>query len=80
MKLRDVNVIVCDCGAELNPEITTPQDFITYDEETKTATCSNCQASGTIEFPVEETPVEIGPTLEERVESVEDALLALMME
>jgi transcription elongation factor Elf1 len=49
MKLRDGNIIVCECGAELNPEITTPQDFITY--ANGVATCSNCGASAEIAVP-----------------------------
>jgi len=56
MRLRDTNIIVCDCGAELNPEITTPQDFITCADGV--ATCSNCGATGVIEIP---TP-EVCPT------------------
>lgn len=55
MRLRDDNIIICDCGVELNPEITTPQDFITYNSETKIAFCSNCSASGEIIFPTVET-------------------------
>lgn len=78
MHLRDTNIIVCDCGVEKNPEITTPQDFITYNAETKIATCSNCQASGEIVFPTVEVPADPGPTLEERVDAVEDALLFII--
>lgn len=55
MKLRNINIIVCDCGAELNPEITTPRDFIKYDGTT--ATCSNCGASGAITMPSESEPI-----------------------
>lgn len=62
MRLRDGNIIVCDgCGAEKNPEITFPHDFVKYDTETKIATCSNCGASGEIVFPtteVVEEPIE----------------------
>ncbi len=68
MHLRDGNIIVCDCGAELNPEIITDHDFIIYDGTT--ATCSNCNASGAIELPTEETPVvDISPTLTELKEN-----------
>jgi uncharacterized OB-fold protein len=49
MRLREGNIIVCDCGAELNPEITTPKDYIKYVDGV--ATCSRCGASGVIEFP-----------------------------
>ena len=58
MRLRDGNIIVCDCRVELNPKITTDHDFITYDAETKTAICSNCESTGVIEIP---TP-EVCPT------------------
>lgn len=54
MRLRDGNIIVCACGVELNPEITTPQDFIKY--ENGIATCSHCRDTGTVEIP---TPVKI---------------------
>lgn len=54
MKLRDGNIIVCTCGVELNPETTTPQDFIKY--ANGIAICSNCGSSGAIEIP---TPVKI---------------------
>ena len=65
MKLRDGNIIVCDCGAELNPEITTPTDYIKFDKVTSTATCSKCLASGVITFPVPPVePVYDGPTVE----------------
>ncbi len=76
MHLRDGNIIVCDgCGAELNPEITTPHDFITYADGV--ATCSNCGASGAIEFP--QPPVEPQfPTIEERIDACEDVLLYLI--
>ncbi|MCK9460711.1 MAG: metallophosphoesterase [Proteobacteria bacterium] len=53
MRLRDGSIIVCDCGAELNPEIVTAADFITYADGV--ATCSNCSASGEVELPVSET-------------------------
>lgn len=43
MKIRDKNIIVCECGAELNPEITTENDFLKYDGQT--VTCSNCGAT-----------------------------------
>lgn len=76
MRLRDANIIVCDCGAELNPEIITPHDFITYTNGT--ATCSNCGASGEITLPTPEVPADPGPTLEERVDAVEDALLFII--
>lgn len=49
MHLRDGNIIVCDCGAELNPEITAPQGYIIYTDGV--ATCSNCSASEAIEIP-----------------------------
>jgi len=55
MKLREENIIVCDCGAELNPEIITETDFIKYVDGV--ATCSSCGASGVIEFP--KPPVEV---------------------
>jgi len=77
MRLRDGNIIVCDCGAELNPEITTAQDFITYNNETKIASCANCSASGEIIFSTEETSVQ-GPTTEERVDALEDAMLFII--
>lgn len=65
MKLRNINIIVCDCGAELNPEITTAKDFITYNTLTKTATCSKCKASGIINFPQPPVPpVYVDPTAE----------------
>ena len=64
MRLRDGNIITCDCGAELNPEITTPQDFIKYDGAT--ATCSKCGESGAIEFPKPLVHEEVAP-LEEVV-------------
>jgi len=68
MKLRDGNIIVCDCGAELNPEITTAQDFIKYADGV--ATCSNCGETGAISFPV--PPVVVAPpSLEDRVVTLE---------
>ena len=54
MYLRNENIIVCDCGAERNPEIQFDHDFVKWDAETKIATCSNCGASGEIIFPTEE--------------------------
>ncbi len=54
MRLRDGDIIACDCGAELNPEITTPADFIKY--VNGIATCSFCGESGAISFPQPETP------------------------
>jgi hypothetical protein len=51
MRLRDGNIIVCGCGAELNPEIVTDHDFIVY--AGGVATCSNCRASEAISL---ETP------------------------
>lgn len=64
MKLRDGNIIVCDCGVELNPEITIPTDHIKYVDGT--ATCSNCGVSGAISFPQPPVePVYDGPTVEE---------------
>lgn len=55
MKLRDGNIIVCDCGIERNPDISTPFDLLQYVDGV--ATCSNCGASEAISLPVEETPV-----------------------
>jgi len=52
MRLRDGNIIVCDCGAELNPEITTPTDYIKYADGV--ATCSNCGASEAVEVQAPE--------------------------
>lgn len=46
MRLRDGNIIVCDCGVEKNPEITLDTDFIKHIDNV--ATCSNCGASGEI--------------------------------
>lgn len=57
MNLREGNIIVCDCGAELNPEIITAQDYIKYVNET--ATCSKCGGSGVISFPLPQV-VEMG--------------------
>lgn len=62
MRLRDTNIIVCDCGAELNPEITTAKDFITYADGK--ATCSNCGASEAIEIPVPSICPTCGKPLE----------------
>lgn len=79
MRLRDSNIIACDCGAELNPEITTPQDFITYNSETKIATCSHCGASGEIIFPTVEVPViEPAVTVEEVDAALTDLVQALV--
>ncbi len=75
MHLRDTNIIVCDCGAELNPDIVTDHDFITYADGV--ATCSNCLASEEIEFPQSE-PIVLGPTLDERIDACEDVLLFLI--
>jgi len=48
VRIRDGNIIVCDCGAELNPEITSPWDFIKYVDGV--ATCANCGSSDLIEI------------------------------
>lgn len=48
MKLRDGNIIVCNCGVEKNPEITLEVDFIKHVDGV--ANCSNCGASGPIVF------------------------------
>lgn len=65
MKLRNINIIVCDCGAELNPEITTAKDFIKYNINTKIASCAKCGASGTVKFPQPPVPpVYVDPTAE----------------
>ena len=56
MRIRDENIIVCDCGVELNQKITTDYDFIVYVDGV--ATCSNCGASGAVTFPT----VEYCPT------------------
>lgn len=72
MKLRDGNIIVCDCGAELNPEITTQQDFIRYADGV--STCSKCGASGAIEFPKPPVVEEVVP-LEEVVSDLVQALV-----
>lgn len=69
MKLRDGNIIVCDCGIERNPDISTTYDLIQYADGV--ATCSNCGASGVITLPVEETPVF------EPVVNLEDRIVAL---
>lgn len=69
MKLRDGNIIVCDCGIERNPNIFTPYDLIQYADGI--ATCSNCGASAEIAMPVEETPVI------EPVANLEDRIVAL---
>lgn len=61
MKLRDGNIIVCDCGIERNPDISTPYDLIQYADGV--ATCSNCGASGEIVIPVEEMPAVV-PTVD----------------
>lgn len=62
MRLRNINIIVCDCGVELNPEITTAKDYIKYNADTKIASCSKCGESGKLEFPVPpEPPVYIDP-------------------
>lgn len=74
MKLRNINIITCDCGAELNPEITTPQDFIKYDGTT--ATCSKCGASGAIEMPkAVEVVMEPSGPLEEVVDGLITTLI-----
>ena len=74
MRLRNINIITCDCGAELNPEITAPQDYIKYADGT--ATCSRCGASGVIEFPkVAEVTVEPSVPLEEVVSDLVQALV-----
>jgi len=63
MRLRDGNIIFCDCGAELNPEITTATDFIKYADGV--ATCSHCGEVGVISFPQPPVePVYDGPTVE----------------
>ena len=61
MRLRNINIIVCDCGVERNPDISTPFDLLQYADGI--ATCFNCGASGAIVLPVEETPVEV-PTID----------------
>jgi len=63
MRLRNGNIIVCDCGAELNPEITTAKDFIKYADGV--ATCSRCKASGAIAFPQPPAPpIYVDPVAE----------------
>ena len=70
MKLRDGNIIVCDCGIERNPDISTTYDLIQYADGV--ATCSSCGASAEIAMPVEETPViEPVVNLEDRVVALE---------
>lgn len=70
MHLRDINIIVCDCGIERNPDISTPYDLIQYADGV--ATCSNCGASAEIAMPIEETPVEVPvANLEDRVMALE---------
>lgn len=70
MRLRNGNIIVCDCGVERNPDISTPYDLIQYADGV--ATCSNCGASAEIAMPVEETPIiEPVANLEDRVVALE---------
>lgn len=75
MRLRNIGIIVCNCGAELNPEITTPQDFIKYNADTKTAICTQCGASGVIEFPqppVYEPPIDLEATVTDLIQLLAD--------
>jgi hypothetical protein len=48
MYLRENNIIVCDCGVELNPKIVTVTDYIKYVDGV--AMCSNCETSQAIEI------------------------------
>jgi hypothetical protein len=59
MRLRDGNIIVCDCGVEKNPEITLDVDFIKHDAVSNIATCSHCGASGEIVFPTTEIAIPV---------------------
>lgn len=77
MRLRDGNIIVCDCGAELTYEITTDHDYITYADGI--ATCSNCQASGEISFPTGEAETQQTPTIEARLTVIEDIIMDLLV-
>lgn len=51
MILRDRNIIVCDCGTELNPEIVTTNDYIKYNPQTRLASCTKCGATGSFTVP-----------------------------
>lgn len=76
MNLRNGNIIVCDCGIERNPDISTPYDLIQYADGV--ATCSNCGASGAIEFPQPPTePLYIDPivALEEKIDGLSQLLV-----
>jgi hypothetical protein len=61
MHLRENNIIVCDCGVELSPEITTATDYIKYIDGI--ATCSNCGASAPIEIITENVCTTCGQVL-----------------
>jgi len=78
MRLRDGCIIVCDCGSELNPEITTPQDFIKYVDGV--ATCSNCGENGEITFlDTGDIVIPQGPSLEDRITAMEDIIMELLV-